>query len=97
MRIKVVPTWVFHGDADTVVSIEQSRRLEAALRAAGATVRYTEISATGHNDGVDKIYGTVELVTWLLAQRRRTKALQASIEILLKQPQGLPPLKVNAK
>jgi predicted peptidase len=76
MRIKVVPTWVFHGDADTVVSIEQSRRLVAALRAAGATVRYTEMSATGHNDGVDKMYGNVELITWLLAQRRPTKALQ---------------------
>ena len=75
-RIKVVPTWVFHGDADTVVSIEQSRRLVAALRAAGATVRYTEMSATGHNDGVDKMYGNVELITWLLAQRRRAKALQ---------------------
>jgi predicted peptidase len=75
-RIKGVPTWVFHGDADTVVSIEQSRLLVAALRAAGASVRYTEMPATTHIDGADKMYGNVELITWLLAQRQPTKASQ---------------------
>src|SRR5262249_24825607 len=67
-RSKDVPTWVFHGNADTVVSIEQSRLLVAALRAAGATVRYTEMPATTHNEGADKMYGNVELITWLLTQ-----------------------------
>jgi predicted peptidase len=75
-RIKGVPTWVFHGDADTTVSIEQSRLLVAALRAAGATVRYTEMSATTHGGGVDKMYSNVEIITWLLAQRRPTNVSQ---------------------
>jgi predicted peptidase len=73
-RIKGVPTWIFHGDTDTVVSIEQSRQLVAALRAVGATVRYTEMPATTHSDGVDKMYGNVELITWLLAQRRQPRS-----------------------
>ncbi|MBZ5607074.1 MAG: prolyl oligopeptidase family serine peptidase [Acidobacteriia bacterium] len=75
-RIKDVPAWVFHGDADTVVSIEQSHLLVAALRAAGATVRFAEMSETKHNEGTDKMYGNVELITWLLAQRRPTRTSQ---------------------
>ena len=59
-----------------MVSIEQSHLLVAALRAAGATVRFTEMPETKHNEGTDKMYGNVELIAWLLAQRRPAKTSQ---------------------
>jgi predicted peptidase len=74
-RIKGVPISIVHGTADTVVSIEQSRQLVAALKNAGATVRYTELTGVTHPDGVTKMW-TPELVEWLLAQRRPTKSSQ---------------------
>src|SRR5690606_21570099 len=43
-RLASVPTWIFHGEADPVVPVEQSRRAAAALEAAGAVdVRYSEL------------------------------------------------------
>jgi len=69
-RVAGVPTWIFHGEVDTVVPVEQSRNMAAALEAAGADVRYTEIPGTGHN-AWDPAYASTSLVEWLFAQRQR--------------------------
>jgi dipeptidyl aminopeptidase/acylaminoacyl peptidase len=42
-RIRSLPTWVWHGAADGVVPVEESRRMVEALRAVGAEVTYTEL------------------------------------------------------
>lgn len=68
-RVASIPTWIFHGEADTVVPVEQSRQMAAALEAAGADVRYTEIPGTGHN-AWDPAYASESLSRWLFAQRR---------------------------
>lgn len=68
-KLRTVPTWIFHGELDTTVPAEQSRRAYAALKAAGADVRYTEYLGTGHNSW-DPTYASVEFVTWLFAQKR---------------------------
>lgn len=68
-RVAGVPTWIFHGEADRVVAVEQSRGMAEALEAAGADVRYTEIPGTGHN-AWDPAYASASLVDWLFAQRR---------------------------
>lgn len=47
--IRTLPIWVIHGDADQTVSVEESRRLVAALRSIGADVRYTEYPGGEHN------------------------------------------------
>lgn len=65
-----VPTWIFHGEADTVVPVDQSTGMEAALRAAGADVRLTTYPGIGH-DSWDKAYPDPALRSWLLAARRR--------------------------
>jgi predicted peptidase len=72
-RIKGVPIWIFHGTADTVVAIEQSRQLVDALKKAGAPVRYTEMPNITHGEGIDKVWATPALLDWLLAQRRPPK------------------------
>lgn len=45
-----VPFLIFHGSQDDVVPIDQSRRLAAALRAAGVATHYAEFPGVGHHD-----------------------------------------------
>jgi predicted peptidase len=65
-----LPCWCFQGGADFVVRPRNSRDMIEALRKAGGKPRYTEYKGVGHNSW-DKAYGTDELYTWLLAQRRK--------------------------
>jgi predicted peptidase len=64
-RIDRTPVWIFHGDADPAVPVEESRKMDAALKAANANVKYTEYPGVGHNSW-DKAYAEPELVPWLL-------------------------------
>jgi len=68
-RIAAIPQWAFHGDADDIVSVEHSRKMVAALRDAGAEVRYTEYAGVRHNSW-DRAYAEPELIPWLLGVRR---------------------------
>ena len=63
------PIWIFHGEVDQVVNVNGSREPAAALKAAGANVRYTELLGLNHNSW-DAAYGSDEFVRWLFAQRR---------------------------
>jgi predicted peptidase len=63
-----IPVWVFHGDADKTVPVEHSRRMVAALRAAGASVQYTELPGVDHN-AWDNAYERPEVIHWLLQAR----------------------------
>ncbi len=66
-----VPIWCFHGAADPVIPVERSRTMTAAVRAAGGSVKYTELPGVGHNSW-DAAYGDPEVIRWMLAQHRRT-------------------------
>lgn len=68
-RIGRVPVWLFHGEDDDVVPAEESRRLEAALRAAGGDVRLTEYAGVKH-DSWGRAYAEPELAPWLSARLR---------------------------
>jgi len=67
-RTKDLPVWIFHGGQDDVVPTEQSRKLVAAMRAAGSSPRYTEYADLGHG-AWDRAYSDEELWKWLFAQR----------------------------
>lgn len=70
-RLHDVPVWIFHGARDDVVPPEQSRQLEAAFKAAGASnARYTEFPEANHNSWDPAYSQTPELWPWLFAQRR---------------------------
>jgi predicted peptidase len=69
VRLAAVPIWLFHGEADRTVPVEESRRMADALRRAGAPVRYTEYPGVGHNSW-ESAYNDPELWRWLFAQRR---------------------------
>jgi predicted peptidase len=69
-RLKRLPLWVWHGDADTVAPVSESRSLVEELKRAGSrSVRYTELSGLGH-DIFDTVYLDEAVSTWLFAQRR---------------------------
>lgn len=67
--LRAKPIWFFHGDADTVIPVEESRKLVAALKnETAADVRYTELPGVGHN-AWDRAYGSEEMWSWLFSQR----------------------------
>jgi predicted peptidase len=68
-RLRNIPIWIFHGGDDRVVLTAESRSMNAALRAAGSTVQYTEYEGVGHNSW-DRAYAEPELWRWLFEQRR---------------------------
>jgi predicted peptidase len=71
LLIAATPIWIFHGDTDQSVPVEQSRQLVSALRsAAGATVRYTEYPGAGHSIE-ERALSEPELLPWLLSQTRK--------------------------
>ena len=47
------PVWCFHGDKDTTLSVENSRRLYAKGKEAGADIQYTEVKNGTHGFGKD--------------------------------------------
>jgi predicted peptidase len=68
-QLRDVPIWIFHGEVDPVVPVEESRKAFAALQRAGGRVQYTEIPGTGHN-AWDPTYNSPKFWAWLFAQRR---------------------------
>ena len=68
-RTAELPTWMVHGDADSVVPVDESRKLAAALKTAGARVTYKELPGVDHNSW-DPGFGDEALPHWLFQQRR---------------------------
>lgn len=69
-KLKNLPIWVFHGEADTLVPPTFSREMVEALQKAGSTrVKYTELPGIGHNSW-DPAYSSAEVIRWLLEQRK---------------------------
>ena len=69
-RVSGLPIWIFHGDADTNVDVEQSRKMAAALKAVGASVQYTEFPGVDHNGATNTAYARADLIEWMLKQHR---------------------------
>jgi predicted peptidase len=67
-KIKDIPCWCFHGDADPTVKVDRSREMIKALKDAGGDPKYTEYPGVGHNSWT-KAYATKELYEWMLKQQ----------------------------
>jgi predicted peptidase len=68
-RIAHLPTWVFHGQQDTVIPISESQRLVDALKEAGGNVKFT-IYPEAEHDAWTQAYDDPELYRWMLEQKR---------------------------
>jgi predicted peptidase len=65
------PMRVFHGEADGVINVDESKKMVDATRALGGTVKLTTYPGVGHNSW-DKAYSVDEkAIEWLLEQRRQ--------------------------
>ena len=71
-RYRDLPVWIFHGDADPVVPVENTRRMAAALRADAdrtAEFRVREYPGVTH-DSWTATFGDPQVLDWFFAQRR---------------------------
>jgi predicted peptidase len=68
-RIRSLPVWIWLGGADSVVPVEESRRMAEALRAVGAEVTYTELPGVGHESWI-QAFEFPELPRWLFDRSR---------------------------
>lgn len=57
------PVYCFHGDKDTTLPVENSRRLYAKGKAVGADIQYTEVKDGRHGFGTDCTPSTDEICT----------------------------------
>ena len=60
---------IFHGDADTVVPVECSRRAYRELKAAGADVEYFEFAGCTHGSW-NPAFNVPDFMEWIFAQKK---------------------------
>ena len=68
-RIKTLPIWAFHGDADPTVPVAGSRNMIAAIKAKGGNPKYTEYPGVSHASWTPALKEP-DLVSWVMSQRR---------------------------
>jgi dienelactone hydrolase len=69
-RLKNVPTWAFHGDADDIVACENSVKMIDAMKEAGCVeAKLTILEGRGHGI-MPEVYEQSELYQWMLLHRR---------------------------
>lgn len=67
VRSTDAPTIIFHGDADDVVPVDQSRRIVAKKQSLGALVSYYEFPGEGHGFTNDPFWISVNAMTAFFA------------------------------
>lgn len=63
------PVWIFHGEADSVVTVEHSRNIYKRLQDLGCDVKYTEYPEVNHNSW-DSAFAEPDLVPWLFSHSK---------------------------
>lgn len=63
-----MPIWVFHGEDDAVVPVEESESMVNKLKEIGYDVRFTKYENVGH-EAWSRAYATEELYEWFLKQK----------------------------
>ncbi len=66
---KKFPLWIFHGDADPVVPVSNSRVMVNALKAGGSKPKYSEYKGVQH-DSWKNAFAEPGLLKWLFAQKK---------------------------
>jgi predicted peptidase len=70
--LKDVPIWAFHGAKDSVVPVEESKRLVEAVNARGGNAKLT-IYPDANHDSWTETYNNPKLYEWLLEHHRTSK------------------------
>lgn len=64
-----LPIWVFHGDQDRSIPIEESINMVGRLKDMGYNVKFTTYKGVGHNSW-EMAYTNEELYSWFMDQKR---------------------------
>jgi pimeloyl-ACP methyl ester carboxylesterase len=81
-RLRNIPVWCFHGDADDVVSISESEKMVNASKKYNPNVKFTVYPGVGH-DSWTQTYDNEALFDWLLQQKRhKNVAIELDRQIL---------------
>lgn len=70
--LRHLPIRIFHGDADPVIPVTESRRMAEALKNEGADATLVEFAGAGHN-AWDRAYGDAQLWQWLFQQSAKRR------------------------
>jgi predicted peptidase len=73
-RVKKTSFWVFHGSADAVVNVNQSRAMVNKLKASKADVTYTEYPGVNHNSW-DNAFAEPTYLSWVFSHKRKNVKL----------------------
>ena len=66
-----VPIWAFHGDADRVVPVDETKEMVKSIKEQGGEkVKMTIYPGVNHNSW-SRTYANPEIYQWLLKQRRK--------------------------
>ena len=71
--LKNMPIWVFHGEKDPTVPVQESKDMVEALKKANATEVKLTLYPEALHDSWTVTYDNPELYTWLLAHSRITR------------------------
>lgn len=78
-KLKDIPIWIYHGDADPTVPVAASRTMYNTIKSAGGEkIMYTELPGVNH-DSWTPAYKSRELISWLFSQ---SKSSNSEYEIL---------------
>jgi len=68
-RVKKIPFWIFHGDADAVVNVENSRAMVRTLESLHARVKYSEYHGVNHNSW-DNAFAEPTYLSWMFSHKK---------------------------
>lgn len=68
-RAKRTSFWIFHGDSDAVVSVNESRAMADKLRSLKTDVTYTEYPNVNHNSW-DNAFAEPTFLSWMFSKKR---------------------------
>jgi predicted peptidase len=69
-RVEKTSFWIFHGDSDAVVNVEESRAMVRKLQSLHIDVKYTEYPGVGHNSW-DNAFAEPTFLSWMFAHKRK--------------------------
>ena len=76
-KLTGIPIWCFHNGMDFLVLSGGSADMCQRINDAGGTAKYTQTSGFGHG-GWDDVYTDLEVIKWMLAQRRGSVPTKAA-------------------
>jgi predicted peptidase len=65
---KTTGIWIFHGANDSVVSVAESRKMNAAISKYKNNINYTEYNGVDHNSW-DNVFQEPDFFKWMFAQK----------------------------